>query len=175
MKKITEIAHDLLLEKKGNCAIDFTCGNGFDTYFLAQHFNCVYAFDIQASAIENTRERCSDYTNVHCILDSHANIKQYVSGFNAGIFNCGYLPHGDTTITTEADSVIKALNEALTILEKEGRIVVVLYPGFEAGEKEAMLVEDYLSSLSGKHYDVYKQVVLNRNKVPYIICIDKKI
>lgn len=174
MKKITEIAHDLLLERKKICAVDFTCGNGFDTAFLAEHFDCVYAFDIQEQAILNTKEKCQRFPHVQCILDSHENIRQYVQSFDAGIFNCGYLPHGDTCITTDAEKVKYALCEALDLLSKEGRIVVVLYPGFLEGEKEALEVEAFVSSLSGKKYDVMKYQVLNRNKVPYILCIDKK-
>ena len=51
MKKITELTHDLLLETNGSIAIDFRCGNGFDTYFLANNYQQVYAFDIQKIAI----------------------------------------------------------------------------------------------------------------------------
>ena len=38
MQKITEIAHQLLKErlKEGNIVVDATCGNGFDTVFLAR-------------------------------------------------------------------------------------------------------------------------------------------
>lgn len=172
MKKITEIAHDLLLECKKELAVDFTCGNGFDTKFLSENFNHVIAFDIQEKAIENTLKRCEN-KNVECILASHENADYYISSFNAGIFNCGYLPHGDTSITTNASTVIKSLEKVLPLLEEKGRIIIVLYPGFEAGEKEAKEVEEFVSLLSGKIYDVSKFQVLNRIRVPYILLIEK--
>ena len=92
MKKITEIAHDLLFVKQNDCAVDFTCGNGFDTKFLASHFKEVYAFDIQEQAILNSKTFCADYHNIQFVLDSHKNVKKYVTSMDAGIFNCGYLP-----------------------------------------------------------------------------------
>ena len=173
MKNICETAHDLLKEMQGECAVDFTCGNGFDTYFLASHFQNVYAFDIQESAIENTKKRCAEYENVHYILDTHANVDQYVESIDVGIFNCGYLPHGEKTIFTNAESVLLALEKALSLLKKKGRIILVLYPGFMEGKKEALEVENYVQKLSGKHFDVCKIQVLNRNHVPYILMIDK--
>lgn len=172
MKKITEIAHDLLLECQKECAVDFTCGNGYDTQFLSTQFHKVFAFDIQKCAIENTKKRCNS-ENVECILDSHANAHKYIPSFHAGIFNCGYLPHGDENITTSSNTVIPSLENVLPLLEVKGRIVIVLYPGFEAGNKEAMEVEKYVTSLSGKIYDVCKIQVLNRNNVPYILMIEK--
>lgn len=173
MKKITELTHDLLLETNGSIAIDFTCGNGFDTYFLANNYQQVYAFDIQKIAIDTAKNKCSEFNNISFILDSHANVNKYVDNFDAGIFNCGYLPHGDTSITTTSSSVIDALNNCLPNLNSKGRIIIVLYPGFEQGAKEAIEIEQYVNNLSSKTYDVFKIQITNRNHVPYIIGIDK--
>ena len=60
MKKITELAQDLLLTDERNIAVDFTCGQGFDTLFLAQHYNNVVAFDIQEDAISQSKQRISE-------------------------------------------------------------------------------------------------------------------
>lgn len=174
MKKITEIAHDCLKEITGEIAVDFTCGNGFDTYFFASHFKKVYAFDIQKMAILNTKEKCMQFNHIEYILDSHTHVDRYVSSFDVGMFNCGYLPHGDESITTNGEEVISALEKALPLLNKKGRLVLVLYPGFEQGEIEANKVENYTMKLSGKIYDVCKIQILNRNKAPYILIIDKK-
>ena len=173
MKKITELTHDLLLETNGSIAVDFTCGNGFDTYFLANNYQQVYAFDIQKIAIDTAKNKCSEFNNISFILDSHANVNKYVDNFDAGIFNCGYLPHGDTSITTTSSSVIDALNNCLPNLNSKGRIIIVLYPGFEQGAKEAIEIEQYVNNLPSKTYDVFKIQITNRNHVPYIIGIDK--
>lgn len=47
--------------RKGDCAIDATCGNGHDTLALLRMVaddsgsGFIYGFDIQSSALENTR------------------------------------------------------------------------------------------------------------------------
>ena len=46
--------------KPGDAVVDATAGNGSDTLFLARTVGSggiVYAFDIQAEALENTRRR----------------------------------------------------------------------------------------------------------------------
>lgn len=64
--------------------IDGTCGNGHDTLFLAGLVpeGKVYSFDIQSAAIQNARERTSQFNNIEYILDSHANIKHYVTALS---------------------------------------------------------------------------------------------
>ncbi|MBQ9987991.1 MAG: class I SAM-dependent methyltransferase [Erysipelotrichales bacterium] len=96
-----------------------------------------------------------------------------VISFDRGIFNLGYYPKGDKTITTQGDEVIATLEKALACLNPNGRIIVVCYPGFEVGLKESLMVEGYLSGLPSKEYDVYSFKVLNRRSAPYIIGIDK--
>ena len=93
--------------KKGGIAVDFTMGNGHDTLWLSQQMGeegHVYAFDIQKQAIDSTHallEKENALSNVTLIHDSHANVKQYVtSPICAGMFNLGYLPGGDKSVTT---------------------------------------------------------------------------
>ncbi|MDF9824220.1 methylase of polypeptide subunit release factors [Breznakia sp. PF5-3] len=175
MKKVTEQAQELLLRSKNKqIAIDFTCGNGNDTFFLASAFKEVHAFDIQEMAIKNTQELCAQFTNVNLHLTSHSNFDNYVETFDAGIFNLGYLPHGDEKITTDAMVVIDTLEKCWKHLTDGGRIVLVLYPGFKYGKKEAEIIEKYCQSLASKHFDILKVQLLNRNHAPYILCIEKK-
>ena len=59
---IGPFAHALLQHvlQPGDVAIDATAGNGYDTLLLAQWVGDggrIYAFDVQAQAIEATRER----------------------------------------------------------------------------------------------------------------------
>lgn len=173
MKRITEIAHSLICDDLCHTAIDFTCGNGYDTLYLAKCFECVHAFDIQEEAIKNAEKRCEDYGNISFHLDSHAKAKEYVSSFDFGIFNLGYLPSGDTSITTNANEVIEALDKMLPLLSINGRIVLVLYPGFEQGKKEAELVEEYVNHLHSKQYDCLKIQPCNKVASPYILVIEK--
>ena len=176
MKKIVELAHDLLSEvlKLEDTAVDFTCGQGYDTCFLAAHCQRVYAFDIQQEAIRATKQALADRKlNAEVILASHNFADQYVSEFKVGIFNLGYLPHGDKTITTQAVQVIEALEKMLGLLMKNGRIILVLYPGFEQGMKESLEIEAYCEKLPAKAFDVTRIQLTNRNHAPYLLLIDK--
>lgn len=116
-KKIVEIAHDFLKPVLNETCIgvDFTCGQGFDTLFLPTHCLRTYAFDIQEEAVKLTCQLCEQASlrNVEVILDSHEQVKKYVTSFKAGIFNCGYLPHGKQSVTTQGEVVLRALSDAL--------------------------------------------------------------
>lgn len=176
MKKIVDLAHDFLSEvlTSEDTAIDFTCGQGYDTCFLAAHCKHVYAFEIQQEAIKLTHKALVEGSlNAELILASHVAADQYVSKFKAGIFNLGYLPHGDKTITTQAAEVLEALDKMLPLLSVGGRIVLVLYPGFDHGMKESDEIETYCEKLPSKYYDVTRIQLTNRNAAPYLLLIDK--
>ena len=54
LSRTTELAK-VICEKYANkekTAIDATCGKGHDTLWLAERFGRVYAFDVQAKAVE---------------------------------------------------------------------------------------------------------------------------
>jgi len=51
--------------EKGDTVVDATCGNGYDTVFLARlvgEEGKVYAFDVQSQAIETTKDRLGERT-----------------------------------------------------------------------------------------------------------------
>ena len=109
-------------------------------------------------------------------LSSHENvntlIKEKVKAF---IFNLGYLPSGDKTITTHYESTIKAINNSLEILDEKGVIVIVVYPGHESGKIEDIKLNEYVSLLPQKLYDVVSYRFINQiNNPPYVIVIERK-
>lgn len=176
MKKIVDLAHDFLSEvlTPEDIAVDFTCGQGYDTCFLAAHCQKVVAFDIQHEAIELTRKALKEENlNAELILASHADADQYVNKFKAGIFNLGYLPHGDKMVTTEAAEVIAALEKMFALLMNGGRIILVLYPGFDHGMMESNEIEKYCEKLPSKFFDVTRIQLTNRYRAPYLLLIDK--
>lgn len=177
---MTDIAHRLLTErlKPGDIAIDATCGNGFDTVFLAKVVGpngTVHAYDIQSIAIENTKKlaRKLGLTNIIYHLASHETID--LPKIDGVIFNLGYLPNGDKTITTDAFVVLKTLQKLITMMDQNQTmfIVLVLYPGHEEGKKESLILEDFLSRLDSI-YLVSKIVHFNQNNAPYIMTIEHK-
>ena len=108
---------------KADVAIDATCGNGFDTHFLADLAKKVYAFDIQEEAFNNTKEKLKDYKNVCFCKTSHENIKDYVKEeIKVCMFNLGFLQKGDKNINTKAETTLIALKQTLALLKKQGII-----------------------------------------------------
>ena len=107
--------------KEGGTVVDFTMGNGHDTLWLSNKVGengKVYAFDIQKQALESSEKLLRDSgcpKNYTLILDSHANVENYVKEpICAGMFNLGYLPGSDKTVTTLRESTMKAV-EASTL------------------------------------------------------------
>ena len=109
MFKIVEFSHLLIkeyLEKNSNKFInclDATCGMGNDTIFMAKLLGDkghVDSYDIQLQAINETLKKLNQesITNVSLHHDSHENINPLL--YDLAIFNLGYLPNFDKTITT---------------------------------------------------------------------------
>ena len=97
--------------------LDSTMGNGYDTTFfceLAGEKGKVYAFDIQELAAERTGkllEQRGLTARAQLILDSHANMEQYIGKEKADCicFNFGYLPGGNHAMATKPDMEAMAL------------------------------------------------------------------
>jgi len=156
---LTDHAHELLRShfnnKDKSIAVDATCGNGFDTEFLLNlGFRKVYAFDIQADAIKTSRSRLPKNSDSHLEfhLTSHDTMDHYIDQkVDCIMFNFGYLPGGNKNLTTQADTTIRALNIALGLLDENGLISLMCYPGHQNGALETKAIEDWLSNLN-KHY-----------------------
>lgn len=182
-KNAVEIAKVLCEEKlhAGDIAIDCTMGNGNDTAFLCDlvgENGKVYAFDIQETAIINTRKRLTDENlldRANLILDGHENVDKYVdTKVKFVIFNLGYLPKGDHKVVTKTETTLLAMEKCLELLQKNGIILMVLYPGHESGRKEKRVILEYVSSLPQKQYSVSHLQFLNQiNNPPELVCIEK--
>ena len=181
MKDIMAFAKEILLERleKNGTFVDFTMGNGHDTLYFAQYCSegHVYAFDVQEMALENTKKLLDDnggFDNVTLIHDSHHRVDQYVQGeIDAGIFNLGYLPGSDKSVTTQCDTTMEALDKAVKMLKIGGVIVVVIYPGHSEGTREADMVEQFCAKLDKHTYNTYKYALLNKKNPPYIVAAEK--
>lgn len=167
--------------KKGGVAVDFTMGNGHDTLWLSQNIGeegRVYAFDIQQQALDSTaallrRENAPD--NVTLIHDSHANVKEYVkTPFCVGVFNLGYLPGGDKSVTTLRESTMQAVQAALDLLDADGGLLIAVYPGHEEGTLEGEMLREYLSSISRFRVCVSCFKIINSPTSPFFFLCEKK-
>ncbi|MCD7807800.1 MAG: class I SAM-dependent methyltransferase [Erysipelotrichaceae bacterium] len=151
--------------------IDFTMGNGHDTLYLSHICDYVYSFDIQDVAIDHTKQ-ILDKDNVSLILDGHENFDRHVTSFDVGIFNLGYLPQTNHSITTKFETTKIAITKAIKYMNKV--LFIVVYPGHEEGYKESIWIDDYVSQLDSHQYHVSQYRMLNKNLSPYVIEIEKK-
>lgn len=136
---ITQYCHERIQQmiKEPLLCIDATAGTGKDTVFLAKlvgEKGRVISMDIQEMAIEQTKkrllkERLSDRAEV--VLDSHAHMDKYAQKDSVSLimFNLGYLPGGDHSLSTKADTTIEALEKGLNLLHEGGMISLLIYSG----------------------------------------------
>ena len=167
--------------KEGDIAVDFTMGNGHDTEFLSKtvgESGHVFAFDIQPQALESTSDnlkKANCPNNYTLILDSHHNVKKYVDvPIKAGMFNLGYLPGSDKTVTTMRSTTLPAIEAAIDLMDKDAIILVAVYPGHKEGEEEGKLICEYLSTLSRYKVCATKINILNSPTSPFFIIIENK-
>ena len=166
--------------KSGDIAVDATAGNGNDTIKLCEAVGKegkVFAFDIQSSAIEATKNKLveSGYTNAELILDSHSDMDKHVTQkVRAVIFNLGYLPGGDHSICTHADTSIKAIDKALNLIDEGGFVSISVYHGKNTGTEEKEGVMEYLKEIDHKAFTIVVHDFYNRpNNPPITVIITK--
>lgn len=173
---ISELSHDIILKylDNKNVAIDGTLGNGFDTDFLSKNFNEVYSFEIQEGPCNEYKSK--NIQNVTVINDSHHKFKDYVKGeVNCIMYNLGFLPKGDKTITTLHETSLKSIKDGLDMLASGGIMTICLYRGHNEGKKEETFILDYLSKLERKVFGVMTHTYLNRAKeAPLLVVVEKK-
>ncbi len=159
----TDQAHTLIrgAVKLGNAVIDATAGNGHDTVFLTQlvgRTGHVFGFDVQPSALSSTRRALTQAQlperNVTLLHASHADMDLHIrinlqGKVRAIMFNLGYLPGTDKTLTTLPASTLDALNSCERLLAPDGIITVIGYVGHAAGRDEIAALEQLLHDETG--------------------------
>lgn len=154
---LTRQAHHYLENclDEGDHAVDATAGNGHDSLFLARQSGAtghVWAFDIQAQALEATRARLEAEglaSRVTLIHSGHQHLAQYLpenlrGRIKAVMFNLGYLPGGDHGIVTHPRHTLAALEASLAWLHPDGMISLMMYRGHSGGQEEHAAIEAWL-------------------------------
>jgi len=161
---------------KNSIVVDATCGNGYDTLFLAQNSKFVYSFDIQKQAIENAKKLNYKFKNIEFINDGHENLDKYITNrIDLVVFNLGYLPKFNKEITTRTETTLTALKKSLNLLNNQKAVIITVYPGHKEGKKESEELQKYLSGLNFKQFDVFIHKLINKpNNPPYILEITKR-
>lgn len=162
--------------RPGDLTIDATMGNGHDTLLLSNLCGpdgSVLAFDIQPQALAITKERLQSANapkNYTLIQDSHANLTTYASPNTVSciVFNLGYLPGGDHSLSTSPKTTLPALEQSLTLLKTGGLLSLCIYSGGDSGFEERDCVLSWLKNLDSRKYLVIKSDYYNRPNNPPI-------
>ena len=161
--------------KHGGIVIDATCGNGHDTYILSQTpINQLFAVDIQQSALDHTHKRIGQDSRISYHLCCHSCLNFTSGPVDLIVYNLGYLPGGNESLTTTKATTLQSIQNGLNLLTPyTGLISCMLYPGHLEGsiEKDALL--SFGSKLSSKKFQVTHYQHLNRNNAPSLLLIKK--
>ena len=162
--------------KEKDIVVDATVGNGYDSSFILEKIpkGHLFGFDIQKDAIVKTNKLLKEknYNNYTLYNKSHEEIfnilKIYKGKISLIVFNLGYLPGSDKKIKTNYKSTIKALKEAIKLLNKKGHIVITIYPGHQEGERESIKIKEFLNK-NNINFKEYHNT--DKNDAPYTIDI----
>ena len=180
----TLLVQDILtrLIEPGDVVIDATAGNGHDTVFLADRVGAsgqVLAFDVQQAALESAASRVAAEgfsERVRFICGSHAGMAEHADAGSVAVvmFNLGYLPGDDHTLTTETATTLAALDAAGDLLRGGGALSVICYPGHPAGAVEAAAVESWMEARTAAGWRVARYgSVGTRRPAPFLLLARK--
>lgn len=186
MPNLTTVAHSECLEvlNAGDIAIDATAGNGHDTLFLAQTVGengHVYSFDIQEVAINTTKHRIekTGLSNVRFIQKNHGQMLESIDVEDQGqiraiMFNLGFLPGGEKTLTTQPENTLQAIEQSITLLKSGGVLSVLAYTGHPGGQEETDSVFNLLNSLNDEDFTFSKiEAGGSRDSPPQLFILKK--
>lgn len=167
--------------KKNDLVVDATIGNGYDSLYLLDIVTegKLFGFDIQTCALENTDKLLKENNkkNYELFLQSHENLlgilKDYKNKISLVIFNLGFCPNEDKTITTKVNTTIQAINSAYELLNNKGIILITVYPGHDEGKKESISLKELLENKYKNCSYIYRNT--DNPKAPYLIEIRKNI
>ncbi|MCH9633997.1 MAG: hypothetical protein S4CHLAM7_07330 [Chlamydiae bacterium] len=173
--------------KPGSLALDATSGQGQDTLFLSTlclqgHEGRVYACDIQEKAIEETQKRLSlnlsknQIEKISLFQICHSKIDTLnIPSLDLVVYNLGYLPGSDKTITTNTETTLVSFEKALNLLKKGAFLSITCYPGHLEGSIETEEVLDWASKLNRDYNVCYHQWSNRSKKAPTLLMIQRKL
>lgn len=156
----------------GDTVIDATVGNGYDTLFLArclQGSGTLVGYDIQSQAIEETKKRLQQlpeaFTKIITLkLTSHICFDE--RDVKLIVYNLGYLPGGDKSITTLRQTTLESVKHALSCISTSGAISITCYPRHPEGAKEREALLDFLKTLPKEQWKMHHHVWTNKDLSP---------
>ena len=189
-KSHIDLAHhywSLLLEV-GDTVIDATCGNGLDTLFLARQCldkdkGRLITIDIQMKALIQAKELLISevseeiLSRIYFVHQCHSifPISLIENNVKLVVYNLGYLPKGEKSITTKVDTTLSSIQSALQLISPGGTISITCYPGHEEGKREQEVIMNLVQSLDPREWSCCLHQWLNRTSAPSLLLIQKAI
>lgn len=167
------------LVSPGDCIIDATLGNGHDAFALLTMLDGLgffIGYDIQEKSIISTKELLQSLPfspKLQIELRQQCHSKIEANNPKLIVYNLGYLPGSDKTLTTRVSTTLISIQRAQEILQKQGMISITLYPGHKEGEEEQEALIHYVTSLPKKEWNVSWMKWLNRTKAPSLLLLQK--
>ena len=183
LRNARHLAADYMIRsiREGDRVVDATMGNGKDTLFLCGlvgETGHVYAFDVQAEAVERTKQRVAEAgfaDRTTLLLAGHETMAEHVpAGVQAVMFNLGWLPGAEHIITTKTNTTLDAVHAAVSLIAPGGIVTVCVYPGHEEGTRELSALLEYARSLSVCEFNVAHHCFINASlQTPQLILIQR--
>jgi len=183
MLRATDLAHLLLRQilKPGDWTVDATLGNGHDALFLCDEVDetgRVFGFDIQEAALSESRQRLQRRPQIELIHAGHEQLADRLpeaarGRIAAAMFNLGYLPGAAREITTQAETSLAGLAQALDFLKPGGLVTVVLYTGHPGGSDEAAAVLAFAETLTHPFCATHFRRVNAVRPAPELLAIER--
>lgn len=142
-----QMAH-LIMEQTvqpGDHVADMTLGNGHDMRKLLKLCGAegqFTGFDIARPAIDAAEKIAEEFPGYRIRLHhrSHARCED-MQPFRCAVYNLGYLPGSDKSITTKAESTLASLENMIPKMLPGGRICVTAYRTHDGGKEAAALLD----------------------------------
>jgi len=170
---------------KGDSVIDATVGNGYDCLYLskkvlAENEGCVFGYDLQKTAIENTLKRLSESLSPKCLErvklfnKSHESFEDIESHVIKLItYNLGYLPGSDKTIQTKAQTTLTSIKNAIALNPRH--ISIVSYSGHVEGAVEEREILYFLEKIPKNQWTVSWKRWINRKFFPSVFLLKNRV
>lgn len=164
--------------KAGDRVVDATLGAGHDTFALAKILSGqgkITAYDIQNEALERSQKLFEELTKhersvITLKQMSHSPIVE--NDLALVVYNLGYLPGGDKSLTTRVETTLSSVKSALKALNEQGMLDIMCYPGHPEGAREEAALIDFFEKLE-KTWEVSYRRLLNRTKAPSRIIVKR--
>ena len=165
----------------GDVVVDATAGQGHDCVELALAVGSdgrVVGLDIQEEAVRLATQRIESegLAQVEILCGCHSRWSSFLPAdlkgcIRAFVYNLGYLPGGDHAVTTQVETTLQSVREAIHWLAPGGVIRLLFYRGHPEGEAEYQAVRSTLESFLGDASELVEHLVASGDSSAPVLMI----